>query len=231
MRPASHKMPHNAKYHNSMATEENKKKIVETALQMFNSRGVRGVTMDDIASAMHISKRTLYESFANKEELLFECMMLVRDEITNLHKRSYCTVDEPLLMAVYMVRVNAMSNFKYKHLREEIIRYYPEINEQFRELNTSSFRQTLNQALQYAQDNHYLRPNMNIDMIVDFITNYVQHNHNIDTMNSSEYGNHISEICFTFLRGMMSIETISRYEEREKEFKSIMESLMNQEKI
>ena len=134
MRPASCNTPHNAKYHNNMATEENKKKIVETALQMFNSRGVRGVTMDDIASAMHISKRTLYESFANKEELLFECMMLVRDEITNLHKQSYCTVDEPLLMAVYMVRVNAMSNFKYKHLKEEIIRYYPEINEQFREL-------------------------------------------------------------------------------------------------
>ena len=72
---------------------------------------------------------------------------------------------------------------------------------------------------------------MNIDLIVDFITNYVQHNHNLDSANSSEYGNRISEICFTFLRGMMSTETISRYEEREKEFKSIMESLMNQEKI
>lgn len=44
-----------------MTNEENRDKIVETALQMFNTRGCRGVTMDDIAQALHMSKRTLYE--------------------------------------------------------------------------------------------------------------------------------------------------------------------------
>ena len=60
-----------------MASEDNKRRIVETASQLFNSRGLRGVTMDDIANTLHISKRTLYETFANKEELLAECLMMV----------------------------------------------------------------------------------------------------------------------------------------------------------
>ena len=49
-----------------MATDESRKRIVETAAQLFNSRGIRGVTMDDIAASLRISKRTLYETFANK---------------------------------------------------------------------------------------------------------------------------------------------------------------------
>lgn len=211
-----------------MASEGSRKKIVETALQMFNCRGVRGVTMDDIAAAMHMSKRTLYESFANKEELLTECMMMVYNEILERHKSkdAYCGADELLLMALYMIRVNAMLNFKYKHLKEEVLRYYPEINERFFALYTDTFRKTLTQTLQHAQDNHSLRPNVNIDTTVEVILNYVQHHHHILKLsNTNEYANLISEIGFTFLRGLMSTETIIRYENNESKFHSILESL------
>lgn len=49
---------------------ELKDKIVECATRMFLKHGVRSVKMDDIASHLSISKRTLYELFGNKEELL-----------------------------------------------------------------------------------------------------------------------------------------------------------------
>jgi len=105
-----------------MATDESRKKIVETAMQMFNSRGIRGVTMDDIAAALRMSKRTLYETFANKEELLTECLMEVNHAIEKRHKEVYLKVDEPLLVALYMVEVNAMSNHSYCLLIEEMER-------------------------------------------------------------------------------------------------------------
>lgn len=38
----------------------------------FAAKGIRAVKMDDIATSLSISKRTLYELFANKEELLIE---------------------------------------------------------------------------------------------------------------------------------------------------------------
>lgn len=47
-----------------------KDNIVELAMSMFKSRGIKDVTMDEIASCMGISKRTLYEIFENKEDLL-----------------------------------------------------------------------------------------------------------------------------------------------------------------
>ena len=41
-------------------------------MQAFIERGVKAVKMDDIATKLTISKRTLYEIYTDKEQLLFE---------------------------------------------------------------------------------------------------------------------------------------------------------------
>ena len=48
--------------------------IVEVATKMFHHQGLRGVTMDDIAHELTMSKRTLYQIFADKEQLLLDCV-------------------------------------------------------------------------------------------------------------------------------------------------------------
>lgn len=49
-----------------------KDKILETAMTSFKQKGIRAVKMDDIATSLSISKRTLYEVYENKEALLAE---------------------------------------------------------------------------------------------------------------------------------------------------------------
>lgn len=49
-------------------------RIVEEASRLFFHNGIKSITMNDIASHMGISKRTLYEIFNDKEELLKECI-------------------------------------------------------------------------------------------------------------------------------------------------------------
>lgn len=53
---------------------ELKKRIVNKAVELFTQNGIKSVTMDDIAAILGISKRTLYEIFADKEALLEECI-------------------------------------------------------------------------------------------------------------------------------------------------------------
>ena len=50
--------------------------ILHKALEMFSERGVSAVRMDDIARKLSVSKRTLYEMFSTKENLLLECVTL-----------------------------------------------------------------------------------------------------------------------------------------------------------
>ena len=51
-----------------------KQKIIDTALPLFKENGIKAVKMDDIATILGISKRTLYEIIGDKEHLLFECV-------------------------------------------------------------------------------------------------------------------------------------------------------------
>ncbi|MDR2690770.1 MAG: TetR/AcrR family transcriptional regulator [Dysgonamonadaceae bacterium] len=53
---------------------ELKERIIENASALFFRNGIKSMTMSDIANEMGISKRTLYEVFRDKEELLEECL-------------------------------------------------------------------------------------------------------------------------------------------------------------
>ncbi len=47
-----------------------RQKIIEEGAMMFRTYGIRAVTMDMLASQLGISKRTIYEVFSDKDELL-----------------------------------------------------------------------------------------------------------------------------------------------------------------
>ena len=47
--------------------------VVRAAAQEFNARGYHNTSLDDIASALGVTKPTVYYYVANKEQLLFEC--------------------------------------------------------------------------------------------------------------------------------------------------------------
>ncbi len=208
-----------------MATEETKEKIVETALQMFNSRGCRGVTMDDIAQALHMSKRTLYETFANKEELLAECLMRVHDQINDMHRQAHQKVDEPLLVAMYMLRVGADTNHRYHRLIEEAERYYPEIHDRFFHLHTEALHSMMKHGMEYVKSHNYLRPDADVDVAVDFLCDLMQQHRLSDVSDPKAYIYRLNEICFTYLRGLMNTATIGRYEQSETHFRQVLEEL------
>ena len=47
-------------------------KLLTTAMEEFASRGIKAVKMDDIAAKLGISKRTMYEIYSTKEDILLE---------------------------------------------------------------------------------------------------------------------------------------------------------------
>lgn len=59
--------------------EEVRNLILNAALEQFMSKGIKEVKMDDIASLLSVSKRTIYELFSDKEELLLEALKLLHE--------------------------------------------------------------------------------------------------------------------------------------------------------
>lgn len=70
-------------YNTTVYREELKQQTLIVAMSLFKRNGVKSVKMDDIAAELGISKRTLYEMYSNKEDLLYEC---VKNDKQHFHK-------------------------------------------------------------------------------------------------------------------------------------------------
>jgi TetR/AcrR family transcriptional regulator, cholesterol catabolism regulator len=62
-------------------------RIVEGAANLFKTYGIRSVTMDSLASHLGMSKRTIYEIFADKDELLMSVLQWMVDRQKDLIAR------------------------------------------------------------------------------------------------------------------------------------------------
>ena len=56
--------------------KELRERIPDVAITFFQQKGIKAVKMDDIATILQISKRTLYEIYDNKEDLLLKHLRL-----------------------------------------------------------------------------------------------------------------------------------------------------------
>jgi AcrR family transcriptional regulator len=62
---------------------EIRQRILTKAEEMFQQYGSSKVTMEEIAAALGISKKTLYKHFSNKEHLLKELINSIKCEVSN----------------------------------------------------------------------------------------------------------------------------------------------------
>ena len=63
---------------------ELKSKIIEYAMNEFRQRGIKAVKMDEISRGLHVSKRTVYEIFGDKEELLLAGIRAQDEELRRM---------------------------------------------------------------------------------------------------------------------------------------------------
>ncbi len=68
---------------------EPKERILVRSHELFNKYGIRSVSMDDIAAQLGMSKKTLYQYYADKEELVDACFSVVMQQ-----HRTQCTADK-----------------------------------------------------------------------------------------------------------------------------------------
>jgi AcrR family transcriptional regulator len=172
-----------------------------------------------------MSKRTLYETFANKEELLTECLMLVQNRTNERHRKAHSQVDEPLLVAMFMLRTNALFIHKYRRIIEETERYYPEIHDRFFRVHTDSLRTMMQHGMDYVRSHNYLRPDADVDVAIDFFCNLIQQHRISEVPNREEYARRINEMCFTYLRGLMTTDTLIRYDNHVDRFAEVIKKL------
>lgn len=115
--------------------EEVRNLITEKALELFAEKGIKDVKMDDIAAELSISKRTIYEQFADKEQLLLEALKLhnrrMRDEAKERIRKAKHVLD--IVLTLYSLYFQSLKSMNIKFFKE--LERYPNICKRNRERN------------------------------------------------------------------------------------------------
>ena len=88
-----------------------KEKIVEKSTELFLNLGFKSVTMDEIASALGVSKKTIYKYFKNKTELVAAVTDYMFSNICN-GINMICDLNKNPIDEIFDIKRFVMSNLK-----------------------------------------------------------------------------------------------------------------------
>ncbi len=106
-----------------------KQRIVLAAESAFTKSGIRNVRMDDLAVSLSISKRTLYELFRDKEQLLLEVVRCHWQDMSDYMAEIISRTEDVLeiIFAFYKRKMEELCSLNPSFLRD--LRKYPSVLE------------------------------------------------------------------------------------------------------
>lgn len=109
-------------------------KILGASIELFRQYGFKTITMDDIARRAGISKKTLYQHFANKGEVVSESVTWYKDKISD---NCRAAMDESENAIEAMVRIMGTFDNINRQMNPlamlELERFFPQAFKQFRD--------------------------------------------------------------------------------------------------
>lgn len=140
-------------------TPPQKGRIIDQAMQMFVSQGIKSVRMDDIAQQLGVSKRTLYEMFGDKEGLLY--LAMERYSERNRQRWNELTADaHDVLEAMFMVLGEVMDNLR---------KFYPAVHDKLMREGMVKNRTSLRSMLEQGIEAGLFVNNFNIDLSISVL--------------------------------------------------------------
>lgn len=181
--------------------EQDKDRVIQCASAMFHMRGIKDVKMDEIASSLSMSKRTIYELFKDKETLLLDCMeyhhVQKRKEAELIVKNSSNVLEVILLVYAHSLKKLHSTNLKFFQDIKQYPRAAAEIdrrNNEDLEAAVSFFRQGIEQGI--------FRSDINFEIFTEIL------HQQIDSLLHEGFDTRFSFfdvyefIMFTFFRGV-----------------------------
>lgn len=199
-----------------------RQRIIDNAIELFNTHGCKGVTMDQLAMHMHISKRTIYEKFDSKEALIQECLAKVYRDVGMEKIERFVDTDEPFLASLFVIRYATSNNMRYSRLLHDAEFYYPELTQKQLKKIGDKVKNILLKLFEEANANGDLRNGVDIHQAINMIEYYVKQNNFSFHPSDTSFPDRLNEVCFTYMRGLLSIPAIERYDRNEERFKKTM---------
>lgn len=146
-----------------MASRE---QVIKRAAELIVELGVKSLRVDDVTRDLAMSKRTIYELFADKRELLYHSIKYLFDKEAEeiLAKVNTRTGGIPALFDMFDLM--AQSGTVRQRIMENLRKFYPELFEQVMIENRDYGLEKLRQCLNELIEEGLVSENVNVDLSV-----------------------------------------------------------------
>ncbi len=154
-------------------------RIIACSIELFTKSGIRFVTMDQIAAELGISKRTLYEIFHDKDNLLKQCLEVMVEqgntEMQEVLNNSKNTIEALYLIGQHGEKKRATINHLFF---DDIEKLYPDFRKIFTRRKTVANDSISYKIIKKGIVEGIFRKEINLEIVDTFLHEMMRICHN-----------------------------------------------------
>ena len=141
-----------------------KDRIINQAGELFVKHGIKRISMDEIASKLGISKRTIYQNFKDKEDLLLQYIRHL--ELMQSEYVKDVSKNEKTVVHVFIRTIEMHKEFEFLNVRflDDVNKYYPKAKQELAEQQSRGVV-FIKQFLEEGMAQGVIRKDLNIEVV------------------------------------------------------------------
>lgn len=178
-----------------------RERIIVKATQAFTTHGIKSITMDDIATSLGISKRTLYEVFADKEALLKECLLKVQHDRDQYLKEVLDKSNNVLevILSLFKRNIEALHHTNKRFFVD--IKKYPKVYEIMKNKQDTDSKNAMS-FFKLGIDQGIFRSDINFPIVNMLVREQFNVLLNTEICDEFSFVDVYESIMFTYIRGI-----------------------------
>lgn len=140
---------------------------------MFHKAGIKSVRMDDIAAVCGISKRTLYENFADREDLIRQSMKYHMEMMEAVSREKRENSHNVLEEFRDIFACGADFRQSYARLIKDLLRFYPHVFNEFMEEHHDKLIETNRQRFERGIREGLILDSIDTGFMARILTSYL----------------------------------------------------------
>jgi AcrR family transcriptional regulator len=158
-----------------MSDEDDRERILEAAGRRFMELGISKVTLDEIASDLRMSKKTMYKYFPSKEDLLKN---VIHARIKRNGKRFIDIMGSGKPFGEKLQEIFAFAGREFSTASRQFIadlhRFAPDLWEEAEEYRRKTIVTNVSKMVEQAKDEGMIRKDLDVDLFVLVFLSAVQ---------------------------------------------------------
>ena len=145
--------------------ESQQELIINTAGRLFDQFGIRSVSIDNVCNELHISKKTFYTYFPQKEDLVDAVLSNQKKSNNEKYEKMFKNKNaiDSLILIIKEIKKNA--ECESQTMIYDLEKYYPKVFEKHMAQNSEVIRLGFQQNLKQGIEEGYYRDDLDVELI------------------------------------------------------------------